>query len=268
VFIAIAVGVVLAYFLVPGVGCGKDGCGDVDPPRAGGAQPSRGGAGITDTGPSPSGTPGPDDPGSSDSPGDGTSTPGGGTGNGAAGGNGTAGGGSPDLGFGVEVNGPRNNGGTTGGGGTGIAAQLAPGPLDVVPSSPGGVRGRLTVDTLGRTARGTLDPFLVRDFRGSRYGWTLTATMSDFAAPNGDRISADRLVWIPRCGPHGNREYPSRVAPGSSSSPGRTALLCSTPASDQVTGGQFDVAADLRMALPDGGRASGAYSATLLLTLA
>ncbi|MGC0419135.1 hypothetical protein [Embleya sp. AB8] len=147
-----------------------------------------------------------------------------------------------------------------------VDGNINPGVLAV--STPNAGQSRLTVDRTGGTARGTLNPMLVQDFRGSRNGWTLTGTMSDFRAEDGTRIEAHNLVWDPYCTPHpGRGPYPSSAKPGNRAQTSRTATLCSTSSAPSVTGGEFDVGADLTLRLPDRNPSAESYSATLTLTL-
>ncbi|MFJ8741957.1 hypothetical protein ACIRL2_21485 [Embleya sp. NPDC127516] len=147
-----------------------------------------------------------------------------------------------------------------------VDGNINPGVLAV--STPSTGQSRLTVDRVSGTARGALNPMLVQDFRGSRNGWTLTGAMSDFRAENGTRIEAHNLVWDPYCTPHpGRGPYPSSAKPGNRAQSSRTATLCSTSSSPSVTGGEFDVGAELTLRLPDRNTSAESYSATLTLTL-
>jgi hypothetical protein len=135
-------------------------------------------------------------------------------------------------------------------------------------STPSTGQSRLTVDRISGTAKGSLNSMLVQDFRGSLHGWTLTGAMSDFRAEDGTRIEARNLVWEPHCVPHpGRGPYPSSPKPGTRVQSSSTATLCSTTSSTSVTGGEFDVGADLTLRLPDRNTSAETYSATLTLTL-
>ncbi|WP_406286059.1 hypothetical protein [Embleya sp. NBC_00896] len=185
------------------------------------------------------------------------------TGSGDAGGGTTDGrtgspGGSGDLDWDTRIEQPRSP--------ARVDGNVNPGVLAV--STPGTGQSRLTVDRVSGTAKGALNPMLVQDFRGSRHGWTLTGAMSDFRAEDGTRIEAHNLVWNPYCTPHpGRGPYPSSAKPGNRAQSSRTATLCSTSASPSVTGGEFDVGADLILRLPDRNTSAESYSATLTLTL-
>jgi len=147
-----------------------------------------------------------------------------------------------------------------------VDGNVNPGVLAV--TTPNAGLNRLIVDRNDGVARGSLTPMLVQDFRGSLDGWTLTGAMSDFLAEDGSRVEARHLVWEPRCGPHpGRGPYPSepKAGPRVQSSP--SATLCSTSSSKSVTGGEFDVGADLTLRLPDRNTSAESFSATLTLTL-
>ncbi|WP_406296822.1 hypothetical protein OG948_14500 [Embleya sp. NBC_00888] len=166
--------------------------------------------------------------------------------------------GAGDLGWDTRIEQPRSP--------ARVDGNVNPGVLAV--STPGTGQSRLTVDRVGGIARGALNPMLVQDFRGSRNGWTLTGAMSDFRAENGTRIEAHNLVWDPYCTPHpGRGPYPSSAKPGNRAQSSRTATLCSTSSSSSVTGGEFDVGAELTLRLPDRNTSAESYSATLTLTL-
>ncbi|GAA4964251.1 hypothetical protein GCM10023205_30390 [Yinghuangia aomiensis] len=251
--VAVMTAVLASFLLFPGSGCNADGCGSADDPQVGAMGDQ-----------SPSSPPAP--PPASTAPAAPTDDPFGtpGTPGGPSGGTPTDAG---DLRFDTQVAGPAA---ATGSGGdpAGISAMLLPGPLRVVTPAPGG-SGYLKVNSVTGNAEGRIAPVLVQDFRGSRSGWTLTATMSDFSAAGGSKLDADKLNWVPKCGAHpGPSSYPSTPVAGSPVATNRTALLCSTPSLPSVTGGQFDVEADLRLQLPDRGSGGGTYTATLVLTLA
>jgi hypothetical protein len=147
-----------------------------------------------------------------------------------------------------------------------VDGNINPGVLAV--STPNAGQSRLAVDRATGTAKGTLNSMLVQDFRGSRRGWTLTGEMSDFRAEDGTRIAAANLTWTPYCNPHpGRGPYPSSPKAGSRAQSSRSATLCSTSSSTSVTGGEFDVGADLILRLPDRNTSAESYSATLTLTL-
>ncbi|MDI2132289.1 hypothetical protein [Yinghuangia seranimata] len=148
-----------------------------------------------------------------------------------------------------------------------VGARILAGPFTVRETEASG-EPKLVVMPMTRTAVGTLPALLVQDFRGSRLGWSLTATMSDFATTRGDKLGADGLDWQPRCAPRdGAGPYPSKAVPGSRTDKSRTALLCSTPSDREVTGGQFEVGGDFSLRLPASGVVPGSYTATLTLTL-
>lgn len=179
-------------------------------------------------------------------------------GGGSAGGSGGAGTGDRELGWDTTIRQPRSP--------DQVDGNVNPGVLAV--STPDAGLNRLVVDRNDGVARGSLTPMLVQDFRGSLDGWTLTGAMSDFRAEDGSRVEARHLVWEPHCGPHpGRGPYPSepKAGPRVQSSP--TATLCSTSSSTSVTGGEFDVGADLTLRLPDRNTSAESFSATLTLTL-
>lgn len=254
VAIAIGIGVVVAFFLSGGPNCDDLNCGEVEGPKA--AEP------VAVPGTTPPGTAPSESPGTPAPP----DTPGG---DGQPGPTGTrdAQGGDPAMAFGLQIDQPPIPDAASDAGSDPIAAILNSGGLRVTPQTPGTGQGRLDVDPFAGTASGRLDPLLVQDFRGSREGWTLTATMSDFTSADGHRIDAGKLAWKPFCRPAKGGTYPSRVAAGSPTTMSRTALLCSTPSMSTVTGGEFDVGADFTMRLPSTAVPAGSYSSTLLLTL-
>ncbi|MCF2534023.1 hypothetical protein [Yinghuangia soli] len=248
VLIAVGIGVVVALFLASGVHCDDTYCGEVEGPRA--ASPV-----AIDAPPSapPSGPPSPAQPSPTGSPTDGT---------------GTGDPGTPGLQYDTRIQNPGAVDPGSPDPGQAVGAWLRPGQLTVNPRTPGTGQGRLQVNTLLGVAWGKLDPLIVEDYRGSRSGWSLTATMSDFVARDGTRISADRLEWKPFCRPApGSEPYPSKVVTGSEAAMSRTALLCSTPSLDTVTGGRFDVGADFTMRVPVAAAAPEDYTSVLLLTL-
>ncbi|WP_436791012.1 WxL domain-containing protein [Yinghuangia sp. YIM S10712] len=264
--VAVTAAVLATFFLFPGGGCNGDECGSASDPTV---------QAITQVVPTPgtpsSGSPSPggnaptgtggDDPNEAPGPGDPSGSPG-------SAGSPTAPG-DPGLRFSTEVSGPPSPSDAPQAASGEVSAMLHAGPLRVLTPVPNAGTGFLKVDRTSGTARGRLDPLLVQDFRGSTTGWSLTATMSDFVGPGGATLDAGRLAWEPKCGAHpGPAEpYPSTAVAGSPVPAGRTALLCSTPSTRGVTGGQFDVGADLRLPVPAGSARSGDYSATLLLTL-
>ncbi|WP_436777242.1 WxL domain-containing protein [Yinghuangia sp. YIM S09857] len=250
--VAVTTAVLASFFLFPGGGCNGESCGDASEPTV----VAVGEVSASPTAPSTTPSGGPSGPGGQPT------------------------GGAPqlptavpsapsdgDLHFSAQVDMPPAPEAQTANP-DGVSAVIHAGPLRVLtPSSAGS--GFLKVDRTTSTAKGRLDPMLVQDFRGSHSGWTLTATMSDFSVPGGRTLDADKLAWEPKCGAHpGGEPYPSTAVPGSPVSAGRTALLCSAPALAGVTGGQFDVGADIRLPVPAGSTTSGSYTATLLLTLA
>jgi len=267
--VAVTVAVLATFFLFPGGGCNGDSCGDAGDPTVRAvtqvlpteeATGTPGAPTETSAGRGTEGDPAadPGTPTTETSPGTGTN------------GSGTGGPGTdPDLRFSTEVGQPSAAPETPRSASGDVSAMLHAGPLRVITPAPNAGTGFLTVDRSSGTAKGRLAPLLVQDFRGSTTGWSLTATMSDFTGPGGATLDADRTAWEPHCGAHpGPAEpYPSTAVPGSPVSAGRTALLCSTPSARGVTGGQFDVGADLRLPVPAGSARSGGYTATLLLTL-
>lgn len=262
--VAVTAAVLATFFLFPGGGCNGEECGDASDPTV---------RAVTEVLPTPgaseaaSGTPGA--PGAPTPAGTGSDADAGGDPPTAPGSLPAGPGADPDLRFSTEVGQPSAAPEAPGTASGDVSAMLHAGPLRVLTPAPNPGTGFLKVDRSSGTAKGSLAPLLVQDFRGSTTGWSLTATMSDFTGPGGATLDAGHLAWEPRCDAHpGPAEpYPSTAVAGSPVSAGRTALLCSTPSARGVTGGQFDVGADLRLPVPAGSARSGGYTATLLLTL-
>lgn len=248
VAIAIGIGVVVAFFLSSGTSCDAATCGEVEEPQA--VAPAvpvpTPGAPEGPASPAASAPGEPDDP-QFITPGD----PGG----------------AADLRYRLDIRNPANPAGLPEDPTSQVGASLRSGGLTVSSGSPESGRAALRVDGLTGVASGSLAPLLVQDFRGSRDGWTLTASMSDFTTADGGRIGAENLTWKPRCTPHGPGPYPSVATAGSPTRLSRSALLCSAPPSTTVTGGVFDVEADFSLDTRGQPVASGSYTSTLLLTL-
>ncbi|MFI1585697.1 hypothetical protein [Embleya sp. NPDC020630] len=251
VAITVVAGTVLVFHYGPGgeFGASRTDVSDQAGPGGGGTfRPVPTAGADTNSVPPSTGSTG-TDPSGAGPAGDGTS----GGGSGATGGTGTGG-----LDWDTRIEQPRTP--------DRVDGNVNPGPLAV--STPNAGQSRLVVDRSTGTAKGALNPMLVQDFRGSRNGWTLTGAMSDFRAEDGSRIEAHNLVWEPYCTPHpGRGPYPSSAKPGNRTQSSRTATLCSTSSSPGVTGGEFDVGADLTLRLPDRNTSAESYSATLTLTL-
>jgi hypothetical protein len=116
----------------------------------------------------------------------------------------------------------------------------------------------------GSPSTGKLNLVTVKDFRSGTTGWTLTGSMANFSGPNGNTIGGDQLSWTPTCGTKAGS--PSTCVPGTPGSVGNGATLASTPDA-ALTGGTFDVGADLTLKVPEFA-AAGTYSGLLTLTLA
>jgi hypothetical protein len=249
--VAVTMAVLATFFLFPGGPCAGDECTELGDPTV---------IAISEISPTPDGSAPAEPPSAAPSTGPQLppSRPVGSPGQG-------------DLEYDTQVQMPPTSAAPTGPDPDGVSATIMAGPLRVVspaPQAPTG--GFLKVDRMTGTARGRLEPVVVQDFRGSTAGWALTATMSDFEDGGTGKLSADQLAWEPKCVSHpGPTEpYPSTAVPGPPVSSGRTALLCSAPPSHGVTGGQFDVGADIRLQVPlVPADTAGRYSATLLLTL-
>ncbi|GGV18432.1 hypothetical protein GCM10010182_44790 [Actinomadura cremea] len=132
-----------------------------------------------------------------------------------------------------------------------------PGEVDLTP---------VTLDGTRQTATGSLKRVDVIDARGGTTGWSLTGTLTDFAAPAGTKIPAGNLSWTPACTAAPGS---SAVTPGSAGPLDATtaATLCSAPGgAGQITGGTFTAGADLNLTVPPA-TGAGRYTAVLTLTL-
>jgi len=117
----------------------------------------------------------------------------------------------------------------------------------------------ITLNGRPQTATGSMNQITVADFRGSNLGWTLNAEATAFSGAKGGTIPASSLTVAPACvadpaglAAAGLTSFPSTVTAGPAAAMGSAVTLCSTPAraSDEVTGGVFDVNGDLSLAVP------------------
>ncbi|MCF2531969.1 WxL domain-containing protein [Yinghuangia soli] len=143
---------------------------------------------------------------------------------------------------------------------------LVPGSLSMTQDGTGIDFGTATLDGEEHTLPAALNQVTVTDSRGSDLGWSLTGTMTDLTAANGqDKIPAGNLSWTPSCA-----AAPSSLdqAVGGTAGPlGPTAaLLCGVTPDGSTTGGRFTADAQLSLRTP-GFTAAGAYTGTLTLTL-
>ncbi len=136
----------------------------------------------------------------------------------------------------------------------------------------------------------SLNPITVTDNRGGGYGWTLSATMTNFAGAGSNTIANSRLAASPACAPAAAGEawdYDApgqirggRLRPGDASrrvrSPGRsqtfggTVTLCvkdgQVNPTSQSSGGIYTVSAPLTLTVPSF-QAADVYTATMTITL-
>ncbi|MCX5403707.1 WxL domain-containing protein [Streptomyces sp. NBC_00335] len=156
-------------------------------------------------------------------------------------------------------------------GGTGtqrFTFSVTPGPLSMSQSGAEVNFGTVQLDGSSHDVPGTLNPIQVSDARGTTVGWSLTGTLSDFAAAGGGTavIPAGAVSWTPSCAAHADAiGTPTAGAPGALGA--TPAGLCELPAGGgQVVGGVFDASAGLNLHTP-AVIPGGNYAATLTLSL-
>ncbi|UGQ09495.1 hypothetical protein LO772_21420 [Yinghuangia sp. ASG 101] len=141
------------------------------------------------------------------------------------------------------------------------------GPLYITPSQDGGViLGASPSNGSPGEVTGELRPLTVTDDRGSTLGWTLTGQIGDFVAPDGSVLPGSAFHWIPGCTAAGDG---SSAVSGGLPGDARTnpELLCrQNPSLGEVTGGEFQVDASVRITLPAPAEPQP-YAAQLTLTL-
>lgn len=141
------------------------------------------------------------------------------------------------------------------------------GPLFITPSQDGGVvLGTPPQSGAPREVSGELRPLTVTDDRGSTLGWTLTGQIGDFVAPDGSVLPGSAFQWTPGCTAAGDGSSAvSGGLPGDARA--NPELLCrQNPSLGEVTGGEFQVDASVRVTLP-APAGPQPYAAQLTLTL-
>jgi hypothetical protein len=124
----------------------------------------------------------------------------------------------------------------------------------------------VTINGTPQTATAGLPAINVTDYRGSTFGWDLTAEVTDFAGVPGGTIPADALTWTPACVAHAGATNLVTATPGSAGEKVNAGTLCKGPENTAGTGGSFDASAELALAVP-GLQRAGTYTATLTITL-
>ncbi|GLW33192.1 hypothetical protein [Actinoplanes regularis] len=127
----------------------------------------------------------------------------------------------------------------------------------------------ITLNGAAQTATAGLPAINVTDFRGSTYPWSLTAKVTDFTGVPGGTIPASALTVTPSCTAHAGATNAVTAVAGDAgvSLGGDGATICSGPDGvTALTGGSFDAAGDLSLAVP-ANLFAGTYAATLTLTL-
>ncbi|MFD5086653.1 RICIN domain-containing protein [Kitasatospora sp. NPDC058406] len=115
----------------------------------------------------------------------------------------------------------------------------------------------------GGASTGTLNPAIVKDFRGGAAGWSLTGKVTDFTGPRG-RIEAARLSWTPTCAT--KAESPSTCQAGSPGVIGTDGATLASAPDGALTGGEFTAGATVSLDVPKF-TPVGDYAGTLTLTL-
>ncbi|MEU8803824.1 WxL domain-containing protein [Spirillospora sp. NPDC048819] len=127
--------------------------------------------------------------------------------------------------------------------------------------------GAVTLDGTAKTATGDIKRVEVIDARGGATGWSLTATMTDFASAGGPKIPAGNLSWTPGCtsGPGATPVTAGSPGPLSSTT---AATLCSGPNGEggAVVGGTYTADAGLELDVP-AVTGAGQYQAVLTIVL-
>lgn len=127
----------------------------------------------------------------------------------------------------------------------------------------------ITLNGSAQTATAKLPAINVTDFRGSTLPWSLTAKVTDFAGVPGGTIAGSALTVTPSCVDHTGAANAVTAVAGDAgvSLGGDGATICSGPdGRTALTGGSFDAAGDLSLAVP-ANLFAGTYAATLTLTL-
>ncbi|WP_436529383.1 WxL domain-containing protein [Actinoplanes sp. HUAS TT8] len=127
----------------------------------------------------------------------------------------------------------------------------------------------ITLNGSAQTATAALPAINVTDFRGSTLPWSLTAKVTDFTGVPGGTIAGSALTVTPSCAAHAGATNPVTAVAGDAgvSLGGDGATICSGPdGKTALTGGSFDAAGDLSLAVP-ANLFAGTYAATLTLTL-
>ncbi|MFF5083771.1 WxL domain-containing protein [Actinoplanes sp. NPDC000266] len=124
----------------------------------------------------------------------------------------------------------------------------------------------VTLNGSAQAATAKLPIVNVTDHRGSTLGWSVTATVTDFAGVPGGTIPQSALTWTPACVDHAGATNAVAPVAGSAGELKDGATLCSAPSAVAGTGGSFDASADLSLAVP-ANQLAGAYTATLTVTL-
>ncbi len=154
--------------------------------------------------------------------------------------------------------------------------------------------GSITTPFVSSTLTGDLNTIQVQDNRGGSFGWSLSATMTDFAAVGGATMDNGQLVVAPSCtdastiydytayvdstlippvlGPVSAASQAPGIAAGTAGQDlGGTVTLCTkntdTNATTQSSGGVYDVAVPLTLTVPAFQSADTDYTATMTITL-
>ncbi|MFC4069344.1 hypothetical protein [Actinoplanes subglobosus] len=124
----------------------------------------------------------------------------------------------------------------------------------------------VTLNGTAQTATADLPVINVTDYRGSTFGWDLTAEVTDFTGVPGGTIPADSLTWTPACVAHSGATNLVTATAGAAGEKVNAGTLCKGPENTAGTGGSFDASAELALAVP-GLQLAGTYTATLTITL-
>jgi hypothetical protein len=124
----------------------------------------------------------------------------------------------------------------------------------------------VTLNGTAQTATADLPVINVTDYRGSTFGWDLTAEVTDFTGVPGGAIPADSLTWTPACVAHTGATNLVTATAGAAGEKVNAGTLCRGPENTAGTGGSFDASAELALAVP-GLQLAGTYTATLTITL-
>jgi hypothetical protein len=124
----------------------------------------------------------------------------------------------------------------------------------------------VTLNGTAQIATADLPVINVTDYRGSTFGWDLTAEVTDFTGVPAGTIPADALTWTPSCVAHTGATNLVTATAGAAGEKVNAGTLCKGPENTAGTGGSFDASAELALAVP-GLQLAGTYTATLTLTL-